>query len=291
MIVTRFAPSPTGALHLGHVHAAWFARRAALGAGGRFLLRLEDIDPQRCRPAYAQAILADLRWLGLSWHGAVRRQSAHFAQYAACVAALASRGLAYPCFCSRADIARELAQSAHAPHTPDGAPRYPGTCRMLGAAARAARLAQGAPHAWRLDMAAALRAAGPGLRFYEAAEGWVAADPEGFGDVVLARRDAPASYHLCVTHDDALQDVTRVTRGVDLRPAADLHVLLQRLMGWRVPEYAHHPLLRGPDGARLAKRDGAASVAALRAQGATAIDVLRAAGAARGGRAAGPTLG
>jgi glutamyl-Q tRNA(Asp) synthetase len=280
-VVTRFAPSPTGLLHLGHVHAAAIAWRAARQANGTFLLRLEDIDPTRCRPAFADAILDDLAWLGLHHDGEVRVQSAHLDEYRQDLAALAARGLVYPCFCSRAEIAREIAGSAAAPHGPDGTPRYPGTCRALPAAMRAARLADGAAHAWRLDMRHALASAQAG-RFLEQGgvpgAGWADADPAAFGDVILARRDAPASYHLCVTHDDAAQGVTLVTRAEDLRPATHLHVMLQRLMGWPTPVYAHHRLLRGPGGARLAKRDGAATVRALRDAGHCPPEVLAMAG-------------
>jgi glutamyl-Q tRNA(Asp) synthetase len=271
-VVTRFAPSPTGMLHLGHVHAALFAWSRARRADGRFLVRLEDIDPARCRPAFAAAALEDLAWLGLHPDGPVRVQSDHLDEYRAALAALAGRGLLYPCFCSRAEIARELAASAAAPHAPDGAPLYPGTCRALSAAARAAKLAAGAPHAWRLDMAAALDGA-PALGFMDGAT-WTEAAPAAFGDVVLGRRDAPCSYHLCVTHDDALQGVTLVTRGEDLRPATHLHVLLQHLMGWPTPAYAFHRLIRGADGARLAKRDGAAAVRQLREAGHTPQAVI-----------------
>ena len=266
MVTTRFAPSPTGLLHLGHVYAADFARRAARVAGGRFLIRLEDIDPARCRPEFAAAALEDLAWLGLHSDGPVRVQSGHFGAYRAALADLAARGLAYPCFCSRAEIAREAAASASAPHAPDGALLYPGTCRGLAEDERAARLAAGAPHALRLDMAKALAGA-PALRFHERDEGWIAADPAPFGDVLLGRRDAPASYHLCVVHDDGLQGVTLVTRALDLRPATHLHVLLYHLMGLPAPDYAHHDLLHGPDGARLSKRGGAPPVQALRAAG------------------------
>jgi glutamyl-Q tRNA(Asp) synthetase len=260
-------------LHLGHVYAAHFAWRAARAAGGCFLVRIEDIDPARCRPAFAQAAMEDLAWLGLAPDGPVRVQSAHLDAYRAALAGLAGRGLAYPCFCSRAAISREVAASAAAPQAPDGGVVYPGTCRGLTRAARAALIAQGAPHAWRLDMAAALAGA-PCLRFSDSGRGVVVADPAPFGDVVLGRRDAPASYHLCVTHDDALQGVSLVTRGEDLRPATHLHVLLQHVMGLPTPAYAHHELLRGPDGARLAKRDGSVSVRALREAGMSAAQVL-----------------
>lgn len=261
---TRFAPSPTGHLHLGHAYAALFAERFARQTGGRFLLRIEDIDTTRCRPHFTAALIEDLRWLGLSWEEPVRVQSAHFAEYRAVLAALSARGLVYPCFCSRAEIAREVVASASAPHfTPDGAPRYPGTCRRLTAREREARLAAGAPYVLRLDMARALSLIPGPLSFEEVGVGRIACDPAPFGDVVLARRDVPASYHLAVTHDDALQGVSLVTRAEDLRPATALHRLLQTLMGWPEPRYAHHPLLRDASGQRLAKRSGATPLRAL----------------------------
>ena len=265
-IVTRFAPSPTGLLHLGHAHSAVFAWRRAREAGGRFLLRIEDIDPGRCRPDFTAAILEDLAWLGLDWDGPVRVQSAHLPDYRAVLDALAARGLLYPCFCTRADIAREIAASAAAPHGPDG-PLYPGICRRLSPEERAARIARGEPHALRLDMAAALATLDVPLTYHEEGEGRLRCDPAQFGDAVLARKDVPASYHLCVTHDDALQGVTLVTRGVDLKPATHLHRLLQHLMGWPEPDYAHHPLVTDAAGRRLAKRDRAATLRDLRAAG------------------------
>jgi glutamyl-Q tRNA(Asp) synthetase len=266
-IVTRFAPSPTGLLHLGHAHAALVAWRAARAAGGRFLLRLEDIDPGRCRRDFAAAIPEDLAWLGLDWDGPIRVQSEHLAAYRATLDILAARGLLYPCFCTRADIAREIAASAAAPHGPDG-PRYPGTCRRLAAAERAARVARGEPHALRLDMEAALATLSAPLAFEEHGA-TLPCDPAPFGDVVLARKDVPASYHLCVTHDDAAQGVTLVTRGQDLLPATHLHRLLQHLLGWPAPRYAHHALLTDAAGRRLAKRDRAATLRELRAAGVT----------------------
>lgn len=276
-VVTRFAPSPTGGLHLGHVFAADVARRAA-GPGGRYLVRLEDIDPQRCRAEFARGILADLAWLGLAGEAPPMVQSQRKAAYAGALGQLRARGLIYPCFCSRAAILREIGASAAAPHDPDGAPLYPGTCRGADPAQVAARLAAGEPHAWRLDMAAALEAAGAGgLSVCERGLGRRPARPAVFGDVVLGRRDFPGSYHLCATLDDAESGVTLVTRAVDLRPAADLHRLLQVLMGWPEPEYAHHALLCDAAGQRLSKRDGAVGVAQLRTQGASAADVLAAA--------------
>jgi glutamyl-Q tRNA(Asp) synthetase len=263
-ITTRFAPSPTGLLHLGHAAAALTAWRRAREVGGRFLLRLEDLDAERCRPEFAAAIVADLAWLGLDWDGPVRVQSAHMADYAATLARLDAMGLLYPCFCTRADILRA---AAHAPHGPDGAPRYPGTCRRLLAEERAARLARGDPYALRLDMDAALARVPDPLTYEEEGRGVVPCDPAAFGDAILARKDVPASYMLCVTHDDALQGVTLVTRAEDLRPATDLQRLLQALLGWPAPRYAHHELLLGPDGKRLSKRNGAPSLRAMRDEG------------------------
>jgi glutamyl-Q tRNA(Asp) synthetase len=272
---TRFAPSPTGHLHLGHVFAALTAWRRARAAGGRFLVRLEDIDPARCRPEFAHAILADLRWLGLLWDDDVRVQSHHLAAYRAALDRLAADRLLYPCFCTRADIVREVAAAAAAPHGPDGK-LYPGTCRQLSDAERAARIAAGIPYALRLDMARALARIPQTLRFHEDGEGDIRCDPAQFGDVVLGRKDVPASYHLCVTHDDAAQGVTLVTRGSDLKPATHLHRLLQVLLGWPAPHYAHHRLLTDSEGRRLSKRDRAVSISELRARGATPAAILAA---------------
>ena len=276
-VVTRFAPSPTGYLHLGHVRSALQGWRAARRAGGRFLLRIEDIDPTRCRPEYRAAIGEDLRALGLDWNGPVRVQSEHLPEYRLVLNSLARRGLLYPCFCTRAEIAREIAHSGAAPHPgeagPEG-PAYPGTCRRLDPAERARRLSAGEPHALRLDMPAALATLDGPLSYAEQGHGRVRCDPARFGDAVLARKDAPASYHLCVTHDDALQGVTLVTRGEDLRAATDIHRLLQALMGWPEPRYAHHPLLLGPDGKRLAKRDGAKPVRQLLREGLSLREIL-----------------
>ena len=269
-IVTRFAPSPTGHLHLGHAFSARIAWHAARAARGRFLLRLEDIDPARCRPAFAEGVLQDLAWLGLDWDGDVRTQSAHLQDYAAVLADLAGRGLIYPCFCTRADI---LA-SAGAPHGPsDGVEvTYPGTCRHLPPPERAARIAAGVPYAQRLDMARALHEVGP-LSYQEQGQGCVVCDPARFGDIVLARKDAPASYHLCATHDDARQGVTLVTRGVDLQPLTDIQRVLQALMGWPEPAYLHHRLLLDASGRRFAKRDRALTLLALRESGRSPAEV------------------
>ncbi len=259
--VTRFAPSPTGYLHLGHAFAALTAWTRARRGGGRFLLRLEDIDAQRCSPAFAAAAIEDLAWLGVDWDGPVRVQSRHLPDYRTVLDELAGRGLLYPCFCTRADIAGATA----APQDGD-VPIYPGTCRRLSAAARAARLAEGRPHALRLDILRARAAISGPLTFHEEGEGEIVCRPEHLGDVVLGRKDTPASYHICVTHDDAVQGVTLVTRGIDLRPYTDLHRLLQALMGWPVPAYAHHQLITNDLGRRLAKRDGAEALRTMRAK-------------------------
>lgn len=271
MIVTRFAPSPTGRLHLGHAYSALFAWKVARAAGGRFLLRIEDIDEGRCRPEHVDGILEDLAWLGLDWDGPVRRQSAHLDDYTKALARLADAGLLYPCFCTRAEIQAEIAAAGGAPHGPDG-PLYPGTCRHLDAGRRAERMAAGEPFALRLDMARAVAAAGP-LEWRDHAAGMVRAAPERFGDVVLARKDVPTSYHLAVTVDDALQGVTLVTRGRDLFEATHVHRLLQALLGLPVPEWHHHPLLTAPDGRRYAKRDRSLTLEALRGNGTSAAEV------------------
>jgi len=267
-IVTRFAPSPTGFLHLGHARAAVIACRRAREAGGRFLLRIENIDATRCRPEFEAAILDDMAWLGIAPDGPVRRQSEHLAEYAGVLDALRARDLLYPCFCTRAEIAR----SGVAPHGPDG-PVYPGTCSHLASDRAAARIAAGEPHAWRLRAARAAQVAGP-LHYEEEGVGDVACDPRAFGDVVLARKDCPGSYHLCVTHDDRVQGVTLVTRGEELRAATGIHRLLQALMGWPAPRYAHHALVRDASGAKLSKRDGALALQRLRADGVTPEEVL-----------------
>lgn len=297
MIVSRFAPSPTGRLHLGHAFSAVRAHDLARADGGRFLLRIEDLDPGRSRAAFVAGIEEDLAWLGLAWDGEVLHQSARIGAYAVALDRLKAMALVYPCFCTRA----EIAASASAPHGQEG-PVYPGTCRALSAEERAARMHE--PHCWRLDMAQAMartspsppvgegrgegverkakRAARParralsqpspkmgeGLRWHDATAGWVSADPVPQGDVILARKDAPVSYHLAVTVDDAAQGVTDVVRGVDLFAATHVHRLLQALLGLATPCYHHHPLLTDADGERLAKRRGSASLADLRAGGA-----------------------
>ncbi|MBN9528305.1 MAG: tRNA glutamyl-Q(34) synthetase GluQRS [Alphaproteobacteria bacterium] len=277
MTITRFAPSPTGYLHLGHAHSALIAEAAAREAGGTFLLRIEDIDGTRCRPEFIAGIAEDLAWLGLDWPRPVRRQSQHMDDYRAALDRLASLGLVYPCFCTRQQIAAEIAASGHAPHGPDG-PVYPGTCRHLDRSAAAGRIAGGDPHAWRLDVAAARAATGGALTWIDETAGVQRAEPEVFGDVVLARKETPASYHLAVTVDDALQGVSLVTRGVDLFPATHVHRLLQALLDLPVPRYRHHRLLTDETGRRYAKRDRSLTLRTLREAGRTPAEVRAMAG-------------
>lgn len=256
---TRFAPSPNGALHLGHAYAALRAHDVARDLDGAFLLRIEDIDGVRSRAELVEAIFADLRWLGLEWDGDVLFQSSRLASYDAALEQLRARGLVYPCFCTRSQIAAAGAQPG-----PDGLV-YPGTCRSLGEADRERRMANEA-HSWRLDMARAIAEAGP-LVWHDIQAGDQPARPELFGDVVLARKDAPASYHLAVTLDDAHQRISHVVRGLDLFDATHVHRLLQALLDLPVPQYLHHALLAGPDGRKLAKSEGAAALAVLREAG------------------------
>ena len=263
-VVTRFAPSPTGRLHLGHAYSALLARDFARARDGSFLLRIEDIDPGRSRPGHIDGIVEDLSWLGIGWDGEMLLQSRRLPLHADALEALNRARLVYPCFCTRAAIVAEIAASASAPHGPDG-PVYPGICRSLPAGEQARRMA-GEPHAWRLDMAKAAARAGP-LVWIDGGT-MVEAAPARFGDVVLARKDAPTSYHLAVTLDDAAQGVTDIVRGRDLYAATDVHRLLQALLDLPVPLYHHHKLLTDAAGQRLAKRDGAASLAALRESGA-----------------------
>ena len=266
--VTRFAPSPTGYLHLGHAFSALTAFDAAQAAGGVFLLRLEDLDQGRCRPAFEEAIFEDLAWLGLRWPAPVLRQSEHVARYQAALERLAGLGLAYRCFKTRKELMEE---AAGAPHGPGDA--FVGAA--LPEAEERARLAQGQAFAWRLSLAACHAQLGSGWDqlSFEADGAMVKAEPSLLGDVILGRKDFPASYHLASVLDDAAQGVTDVIRGEDLREAAHLHVLLQALFGLPTPRYRHHRLILGADGKRLAKRDQAATLRSLREAGKTPADV------------------
>lgn len=264
--VLRFAPSPTGLLHLGNGFSALYSFDAARRMGGRFLLRVEDIDRNRCRPEHEAALLADLVWLGLTWERPVRRQSEHMDDYATALARLDAEGLTYPCFCTRKQIAREIAAAPSAPHGLGGA-LYPGTCRNLSFGKRQDRVAGGEAYAIRLDCAKARKRLSSGLSWHDRTRGRRPLNAELHGDVVLARKDVPTSYHLAVTIDDALQDVSHVTRGADLFSASHVHRLLQALLDLPTPEYDHHPLINDDQGVRLAKRYGGASLAHMRESG------------------------
>jgi len=269
---TRFAPSPTGRLHLGHAAAAFAVWDAARAEGGEVLLRIEDIDQTRCRPDYEGAILEDLTWLGFSWTGPVRRQSDHFAEYAKVLNLLRARGLVYRCFLTRREIAARL---------PAGADPEEGglVSRPLPAAEEVERLAHHAPFAWRLSLDAARTALGPAYNALAYTEWTIAgtrtvpAQPDRFGDVVLARKDTPTSYHLACCHDDALQRITHIIRGEDLREVTAIHALLQALMGWPRPLYRFHSLILGADGKKLSKRFGDKSLGDYRKEGMTPDDI------------------
>ncbi|HWE78215.1 MAG TPA: tRNA glutamyl-Q(34) synthetase GluQRS [Pseudolabrys sp.] len=284
--VFRFAPSPNGYLHLGHALSALLNADMAKAAAGRLLLRIEDIDATRCRSEYEGAITEDLRWLGLVWEEPVRRQSEHFADYRAALGQLERMGLVYPSFESRAEIAALVAaEEANAswPRDPDGAPLYPGSAKTLGAAERRDRIASGALYALRLDMAAAL-ARVPQLTWTEAGavpageSGTVLANPAAWGDVILARKDTPTSYHLAVVVDDAAQGVTDVVRGRDLFHATGVHRLLQVLLGLPQPRYRHHRLIPDADGRKLSKSTQATGLRELRREGLAPRDIRRLAG-------------
>ena len=281
--VFRFAPSPNGYLHLGHAYSALLNFDAARQAGGRFLLRIEDIDTVRCRSEFEAAIFEDLAWLGIAWETPVRRQSEHLSDYREAVGKLAAQGLVYPSFESRAEIAKLVAErEAHAPwpRDPDGAPLYPGAAKLLSSDARARLLYSGTPYALRLDMAAACARTGV-LGWIEHGEGpddetgVVAARPERWGDVILARKETPTSYHLSVVIDDALQGVTDVVRGQDLFWSTSVHRLLQQLLGLPQPAYRHHRLILDGAGRKLSKSTEATGLRELRGAGATPADVRR----------------
>ena len=281
--VFRFAPSPNGYLHLGHAFSAMLNADLARQADGRFLLRVEDIDPTRCRPEFETAADEDLTWLGLSWERPARRQSEHFADYRAALDKLTAQGLVYPAFESRAEIARliaEQAQDAPWPRDPDGAPLYPGTARTLAPGERARLLQSGAPYALRLDMAAACARIGS-LNWIERGEGpageigTVAANPAAWGDIVIARKETPTSYHLAVVVDDALQGVSEVVRGQDLFWSTSVHRLLQELLGLPQPAYRHHRLIRDAGGQKLSKSTDATGLRELRAAGVTPAEIRR----------------
>jgi len=276
---TRFAPSPTGYLHLGHAFAALTAYDAARSTGAEFVLRIEDIDRTRCRPEFEAAIFEDLAWLGIEWQRPVRRQSEHFDAYEAALARLERLGVLYPCFCTRKEIAAEIACAVDAPHGPEG-PLYPGTCRDLAPQFRAARRNEDV-YALRLDVAKARERLGATLQFDERGRGpegergMREAQPQLLGDVVLARKELPASYHLAVVVDDAVQGIELVTRGEDLYHATHIQRLLQELLGLGGPVYAHHRLIVDETGKKFSKRNEAVTLRELRAGGATSADIRK----------------
>jgi glutamyl-Q tRNA(Asp) synthetase len=287
--VFRFAPSPNGRLHLGHAGSALLNERLAAACGGRLLLRIEDIDQGRCRPAYEAAIHDDLAWLGLVFETPVRRQSDHWDTYRRAATALKRKGLLYPCFCSRREVgeavSRHEAEGRAWPRDPDGTPLYPGTCRHRSHRSHRSqqevesRLAAGEAPAWRLDMAAALAAVPGPFRYRRfdpgGGEGPVEAHPGRWGDAVVVRKDVPASYHLAVVVDDAIQGVSHVVRGRDLEAATDLHVLLQRILGLPSPLYHHHALILDPMGGKLSKSRGSEALSDLRARGVRPEEIRR----------------
>jgi glutamyl-Q tRNA(Asp) synthetase len=280
--VFRFAPSPNGYLHLGHALSALINADMAKAAGGRLLLRIEDIDEARCRPDYEAAIYEDLAWLGVVWQEPVQRQSEHYGDYRAALGKLEAMGLIYPSFESRAEIAALVAARetrSRWPRDPDGAPLYPGNAKAMAPAARKLRMDAGKPYALRLDMTAALSRAGQ-LTWSEAEEGEIGADPSVWGDVILARKEMPTSYHLSVVVDDAAQGVTDIVRGRDLFQSTSVHRLLQALLGLPAPRYRHHRLILDADGKKLSKSTAATGLRELRAQGVTPTEVRRLVGLA-----------
>jgi glutamyl-Q tRNA(Asp) synthetase len=273
-IVTRFAPSPTGHLHKGHAYSARMAFAFAREHGGRFLLRIEDIDPGRCRAEHIDQIYEDLAWLGLEWETPVRIQSEHRDDFDRAAEKLRERNLLYPCFCTRNDILREAERAGYAPHGSEGS-LYPGTCRDLSPDEQESKIASGLPYSLRLDLKQALAVAGPDLHWHDSFRGTVPARPDLLGDAILVRKDIGTSYHLAVVTDDALQGVTDIVRGVDLFEATHLHRLLQELLHLPVPAYHHHELLTDETGNRLAKRDRAVTLKSLRESGVSAASLRK----------------
>lgn len=285
LLTFRFAPSPNGELHLGHAYSALLNQQMANAVGGRLLLRIEDIDTTRCTPEFEAGIFRDLEWLGLEWEQPVRRQADHFADYQAVLDRLIREELVYPAFMSRGEIRAFIADSEKRgrdwPRDPDGVPLYPAADKALPVGERNRRISDNAPFAWRLDVDAALTRVGTDLSWREftdetlSATRTVEARPQDWGDVILARRDIPTSYHLAVVTDDALQGVSHVVRGRDLYSATGIQRLLQELLGLAQPDYFHHRLVLGPDGRKLSKSLGDTGLAALRQAGASPDDVRR----------------
>ncbi|RVD52533.1 MAG: tRNA glutamyl-Q(34) synthetase GluQRS [Mesorhizobium sp.] len=285
LLTFRFAPSPNGELHLGHAYSALLNQKLAKASGGRLLLRIEDIDTTRCTPEFEAGMLADLKWLGLGWQEPVRRQSEHFAEYRTVLERLIREELVYPAFMSRGEIRALIADSEMRgrdwPRDPDGVPLYPPADKALPMKERRRRIAENTPFAWRLDVGAAMARAGNDLAWAEfsdetlSATHLVEARPQDWGDVIVARRDIPTSYHLAVIVDDALQGVSHVVRGQDLFSATGVQRLLQEILGLQPPAYFHHRLVLGPDGRKLSKSLGDTGLAALRDAGTTPDDIRR----------------
>ncbi|TPI58094.1 tRNA glutamyl-Q(34) synthetase GluQRS [Mesorhizobium sp. B3-1-3] len=283
LLTFRFAPSPNGELHLGHAYSALLNQRMAAQAGGRLLLRIEDIDVARCTPQFETGIFRDLEWLGLNWERPVRRQSEHFAEYRAVLDRLIAEELVYPAFMSRGEIRAFIAETGGRdwPRDPDGVPLYPPLDKALPARERKRRIGENMRFAWRLDVEAAMACFAAGLSWAEftdetmSATRTVAARPQDWGDIIVARRDIPTSYHLAVAVDDALQDVSHVVRGQDLYSATGVQRLLQELLGLPQPRYFHHRLILGPDGRKLSKSFKDTGLAALRDAGVPVRDVRR----------------
>ena len=270
--VTRFAPSPTGHLHLGHAYSAIFAQKLAKNANDQFLLRIEDIDTTRCRKEFEQGIFADLKWLGLDWLEPVRKQSEHLDDYLLALAKLDEENLIYPCFCTRAKITEEIERAGIAPSS-YGEAVYPGICKKLTAAEREELIEKGQVPALRLDMAAAFRRTGV-IEWKDHEKGKVRSDPRVHGDIVLARKDIKTSYHLSATIDDHLQGITLVTRGEDLAGVTDIHRLLQEILNLNEPEYRHHKILKDKRGKKLSKRSSSTSIQSLRGAGYTQTEII-----------------
>lgn len=273
LVITRFAPSPTGYLHKGHAYSALLAYQYALKHQGRFILRIEDIDTTRCRPEFTDAIYEDLNWLGIKWETPVRIQSQHFQDYQDGLERLKQQGLAYPCFCTRKAIQEEINRSGYAPHGPEG-PVYPGICRALSKDEALSRIKNGESHAWRLNLEKALIAIDHPIGWKDEVHGRQQATPELLGDIVLSRKDTPTSYHLSVTLDDALEGITHIIRGKDLFHATHIHVVLQALLGLPQPHYHHHGLLLDNNGKRFAKRDKAQTLQSIRRAGVSPAQLL-----------------
>lgn len=288
LLTFRFAPSPNGELHLGHAYSALLNQKLATQAGGRLLLRIEDIDTTRCTPEFEAGVLADLKWLGLAWEEPVRRQSEHFAEYKAMLDRLIAEELVYPAFMSRGEIRAFITDSEkHGrdwPRDPDGVPLYPAADKALPMKERKRRIAENTPFAWRLDVGAAMARVGKALSWTEYSDETllvarsIEARPQEWGDVIVARRDIPTSYHLAVVMDDALQGISHVVRGQDLFSATAVQRLLQELLGLPQPAYFHHRLILGPDGRKLSKSLGDTGLAALRHAGASPEDIRRVVG-------------